>query len=539
MGIIQKLDEALISKIAAGEVLSRPASALRELIDNALDSRPSSIVARIEAGGIKLVQVEDDGCGIAKDDLPMAVERHATSKIHTFDDLFKLATLGFRGEALASISSVSRMEIVSRTDQADCAYKMFINEARIDRIEPAARTHGTTVSVRDIFHFVPARKEFLKSPVTEARHCESVFKTLCLANPGVGFKWVKDGKQQLNFPPQSALDRWKSLVKCPLGKNCQTFSDQAGGYEITGFCLPAPAMGDWCQASFVNGRFIKDRIFSHACKEALRSVFGTGNENSASFCIYLELPADQVDVNVHPEKKEVRFKQPQMVHQLVFAALKKAFAQIAPQNPAAEPHQPADFGCHAAFSREDDTLFAPSGNPSSSIPSSAEGLPDLRAHNGHRAVLQNNVLYALDSPQSSMALAAGAFLDLLDQGPAPEDHLIYPIAVPSDLAQRLLRKAKQLNYAGVSINNDPATGKSQIVTLPKAFPNPDAALLIQNLALWSSSPSSSSASLASILSLASPPYLSDSELHRAAFHPSIDLAIFTRKFLRLSDDEQT
>ena len=538
MGIIQKLDEALISKIAAGEVLSRPASALRELIDNALDSRPSCIVARIEAGGIKLVQVEDDGCGIAKDDLPMAVERHATSKIHTFDDLFKLATLGFRGEALASISSVSRMEIVSRIDQADCAYKMFINEACIDRIEPAARTHGTTVSVRDIFHFVPARKEFLKSPITEARHCESVFKSLCLANPSVGFKWIKDGKQQLNFPPQSALDRWKSLVKCPPGKNCLTFSDQAGGYEITGFCLPAPAMGDWCQASFVNGRFIKDRIFSHACKEALRSVFGTGNENSASFCIYLELPADQVDVNVHPEKKEVRFKHPQMVHQLVFAALKKAFEQIAPQSLTSDAAQSPGLG-QSAFSCEDESLFASPFCPSNPVPASSEGLPDLRAPDGHRAALQNNVLYALDSAQSFMALAAGNFLDLLDQGPAPEDRLIYPVALPPDLAQSLLRKAKQLNYAGVSIEIAPETGQSQIVALPKAFPNPDAAALIKNLALWSATPSAGSASLASMLSLASPPYLQDSELPRAAFHPSIDLAAFTRKILRLYDDDQT
>ncbi len=330
---IRDLPDELISQIAAGEVVERPASVVRELVDNALDAGATQITLRLSAGGVRLITVEDDGGGIPQEELPVALRRHATSKITNLDDLETVATMGFRGEALAAIASVSEMSLLSRPAQQASA---FLLDARSGELRPAARATGTTVEVKELFFSTPARRKFLKTDATELAHCIESVRRHALARPDVGFAIWHEGKLveqwRATFVPgqgdaQDALARRLSDV---LGEDFVTQSvavqHRVGPVTVTGRAgLPDAARSrpdhQYC---YVNGRFVRDKVLTHAARSAYEDVLH--GHKQPIYALYVEIDPARVDVNVHPTKIEVRFRDSREVHQAVRHAVENALA---------------------------------------------------------------------------------------------------------------------------------------------------------------------------------------------------------------------
>ena len=349
MAKIRLLPDLLISQIAAGEVVERPASALKEMVENSLDAGAGEIRVDLEEGGIKLIRIADDGQGIAPDDLGHALARHATSKIASLDDLESVASLGFRGEALASIASVARLSLVSRVAEAPHAWKIAAQDGTVTGVEPAALGRGTVIEVRDLFFNTPARRKFLKTPATEYGHCEEALRRAALARPEVGFELRHNGKAIWRLPRQTAGERAVALLGEDFEAAARTLDESAGGLRLSGLAgLPAYSRsGRDAQYLFVNGRFVRDKLLAHAVREAYRDILHY--DRHPAYVLYLELPPEQVDVNVHPAKTEVRFRQSQAVHQFVFHVLERALGRpvgpatavvAAPPSPAAVPPTP-------------------------------------------------------------------------------------------------------------------------------------------------------------------------------------------------------
>ena len=330
---IRDLPDELISQIAAGEVVERPASVVRELVDNALDAGATQITVRLLAGGVRLIAVEDDGLGIPPEELPVALRRHATSKITNLHDLETVATMGFRGEALAAISSVSEMALLSRPPTQASA---FLLDARSGELRPAARSQGTTVEVKELFFSTPTRRKFLKTDATELAHCIESVRRHALARPDVGFAIWHEGKLVEQWRatfvpgegnPQDALARRLSDV---LGEDFVTQSvavqHRVGPVTVTGRAgLPDAARSrpdhQYC---YVNGRFVRDKVLTHAARAAYEDVLH--GHKQPIYALYVEIDPARVDVNVHPTKIEVRFRDSREVHQAVRHAVENALA---------------------------------------------------------------------------------------------------------------------------------------------------------------------------------------------------------------------
>lgn len=324
---ISLLPDHLINQIAAGEVVERPANALKEIVENSLDAGATAIEVELQGGGIRLLRVRDNGVGIHADDLNLALSRHATSKISSLQDLERVASMGFRGEGLASIASVSRFSLTSRQKDASCAAQIRAEDGKLDAVSMAAHPLGTTVEVADLFFNTPARRKFLKSEQTEYAHCVSILEKLALAYPAVAFSLKRDGKTVFHYPVQSLEER----VRMVMGEAFMTASLPVEGavnqYTITGYLAkPTFIAGKQNKAfCFVNKRFVRDKVILHAVKQAYRDVLHQAL--TPSFVLFLELPPEWVDVNVHPTKTEVRFRDSQAVHQLIFHSLNKALAK--------------------------------------------------------------------------------------------------------------------------------------------------------------------------------------------------------------------
>jgi len=333
MSAIRVMPELLVSQIAAGEVVERPASVLKELLENSLDAGAAELQVTLDAGGVKRVQVDDDGGGIAQGELALALARHATSKIASLEDLESVGTLGFRGEALAAIAAVARVELVSRARGAARAWSVAAEggEARAPR--PAARAPGTTVAVADLYFNTPARRKFLRTEATEFGHCDEVFRRIALARPELAFTLRHNGRVSAHLKPQTLAARAADLLGADFAAASVPVDAQAGPLRLHGLAGTPQAARNRADAQyfFVNGRFVRDRLLAHAVREAYRDTLH--GERQPAFVLFLELDPRGVDVNVHPAKTEVRFRDARGMHQFVFHALARALAPSAADAP--------------------------------------------------------------------------------------------------------------------------------------------------------------------------------------------------------------
>ncbi|MGH8152862.1 MAG: DNA mismatch repair endonuclease MutL [Rhodanobacteraceae bacterium] len=329
MPSIQPLSPELINQIAAGEVIERPASVVKELAENSLDAGAHCIAIEVEQGGMRLIRVRDDGAGIAPGELALALAPHATSKIATFEDLTRVASMGFRGEALASIAAVSRTSILSR--RATDAHGSRVDAWNVRSPQPAVHPVGTTVEVRDLFHAVPARRKFLRSERTEFGHIDELVRALALARSGVEFRLVHNGKPVRMLRPASdaaaRLQRAGEVLGDAFAQNCLHIEHAAAGLRLSGWIgLPTASRAQADQQYFhVNGRLVRDRSVAHAVRQAYEDVLYHGRH--PAFVLFLEIDPAAVDVNVHPAKREVRFRDARLVHDFLFHALHDAVAQ--------------------------------------------------------------------------------------------------------------------------------------------------------------------------------------------------------------------
>lgn len=334
---IHSLPIQLVNQIAAGEVVERPSSVVKELVENCFDAGAGQVTIDIEQGGARLIKIRDDGCGIVKEDLPLALSRHATSKIATLQDLEQVASMGFRGEALPSISSVARLTLISRTADAQCAWCITADgsEQNFDP-QPDPHPQGTTVDVRDLFYNTPARRKFLKTEKTEFAHIETLIKRMALSRFDIGFTLIHNQKEILNLKPavtDSAQEqRIAGICGSAFIENSVKIDFAASGLQLTGWVgLPTFSRSQQdMQFFYVNGRLIRDKLVSHAVKQAYQDVLFHGRH--PVFVLYLTLDPTLVDVNAHPAKLEVRFREGRLVHDFLFTALHRSLADIRPEH---------------------------------------------------------------------------------------------------------------------------------------------------------------------------------------------------------------
>ena len=326
MPAIHLLPDLLINQIAAGEVIERPASALKELLENSLDAGASDIAVQLEGGGIKLLRVRDNGKGIARDDLPLALMRHATSKIASLDDLQRVASMGFRGEALASMAAVAQLSLSSSTALDAHGWKVEARDGQMSEPAPTSHAQGSTVELRELYFNTPARRKFLKSEATEFAHCEETFKRIALSRPDVAFSLQHNGRTVWQLPVQPPAERIAAILGEEFGHAAVSVERQTANLLLQGFAaLPAYSRSTRdAQYFFVNGRFVRDKVAGHALRQAYQDILH--HQRHPAFVLFLDLPPEQVDVNVHPAKSEVRFRESQGVHQFIFHTLQQALS---------------------------------------------------------------------------------------------------------------------------------------------------------------------------------------------------------------------
>jgi DNA mismatch repair protein MutL len=351
MSSIQLLPDLLINQIAAGEVIERPAAALKEMLENSLDAGATEITVQLEGGGVKLLRVRDNGSGIAPEELPYALMRHATSKIASLADLQRVASMGFRGEALASMAAVAQVTLTSRKTESPHAWQIQSGDGTQSEVIPAAHAQGTSVEIRELYFNTPARRKFLKSEATELAYCEETFKRIALSRPDVAFSlqhhnrimWQlptlpRSGDATLASISQASEASWEdnvdalpirieAILSNEFAQSAVPVSRKAAGLHLYGMAsLPAYSKASRdAQYFFVNGRFIRDKIVAHAIRQAYQDILH--HQRHPAFVLFLDMPPELVDVNVHPAKSEVRFRESQAIHQFVFHTLQQVLSK--------------------------------------------------------------------------------------------------------------------------------------------------------------------------------------------------------------------
>ena len=340
---IHRLDERVANQIAAGEVVERPSSIVKELIENSLDAHAQNILVQVEAGALRRIRVTDDGDGIEPDDMRLSVQRHATSKISSADDLVAVATMGFRGEALASIAAVSKLEIVSRTEESESGWSLRMEGGTEVSFEPVAGTRGTQVEVTDLFYNTPVRRKFLKRSRTEMGHVADCVRILAVANPHCAFTLMNDGRVVDKMDVEdSAFERVARVLGTGFADQCIEIDLQREDLRLRGWVgLPTLTRSSANrQYFFVNGRHVNDRLIAHGVKQGYRDVMFHGRH--PVFVLSLSMNARDVDVNVHPTKRDVRFRDARRVHDFIMSGLYHELSGVGTKNPATieiDPHQ--------------------------------------------------------------------------------------------------------------------------------------------------------------------------------------------------------
>ena len=424
---IARLPDHLISQIAAGEVVERPASVVKELLENAVDAGAREIVLRIDEGGLRRISVQDDGSGIVRDELPLALTRHATSKIRSLAELESVLTLGFRGEALAATASVSSLRITSRTEGDDTAWCI---DADLGEITPAAGTRGTLVEVLDLYGRTPARRKFLKTPATETAHALDAWRRVALAHPAIAWQVWVDGRSHERWP---AAD-WADRVSLALGEDTpvRRIEHDAGGLRLQGLAGVPTASRSRADRQFfyVNGRAVKDRVLTHAVRQAYADLLH--GDRHPAWCLFLWIDPAAVDVNVHPAKAEVRFRDGRSVHSFVYHAVQQALRAV-----AGAGHVPtaaeAPSGAFAPAARNASASPGQSGwNDQGRTPDSGELFTQNRpggVQDSHRPGFAANGVqdsqragFAAAGAQAPRAQTIAAWLDALR--PTPDTHTL-------------------------------------------------------------------------------------------------------------------
>jgi DNA mismatch repair protein MutL len=494
---IRLLPAAIVNRIAAGEVIERPAAAAKELAENALDAGASRVAVALAGGGIDRIEVADNGCGMDAADLAMAVQRHATSKLAD-DDLVRIRSLGFRGEALPSIGAAARLAIISRPQGAPHAHAIRVEGSEVSEVTPSAGPPGTRVVVRDLFFATPARRKFLRHPATEAEHAEMVLRRLALAAPGVAFRVQNEERTVFDLPGQDRAGRVSAVFGAEATAALIPIAAERGALRLAGF-VTAPSLtraSAAAQAFTVNGRPVADPVLRTAVRIAYRDVIAASRHPMAA--LWIDLPPDEVDVNVHPAKAELRFRDAGAVRALVIGALRRALAGAVGAVPAHRPaltltpSRPRDGGMRAVplpglAHPELALAAAPATRP---FP-----VPELRADHPLGAplgqvaetyivaVAADDALVLVDQHAAHERLTHEALHQQLLGGDVHAQPLLVPAVVelPTADAARLAARADELGRLGLHLELF-GPGAVLIRALPAALGAPDPAPLIRDLA---------------------------------------------------------
>ncbi|WP_037588231.1 DNA mismatch repair endonuclease MutL [Stenoxybacter acetivorans] len=429
MNHINLLPDHLVNQIAAGEVVERPANALKELLENSIDAGATQIDIALTGGGIKRLIIADNGSGIPADEIALALHRHATSKIHNLSELETVSSMGFRGEGLASIASVSRLTLTSRTADADIAASVYAEDGVLGETRAAVRAVGTTIEAAELFFNTPARRKFLKSEATEYAHCLNMTERLALSHPHIAFTLKHNDKTTLSLPVQTIAERVAALLGSDFQAASLSIDSKEAAIRLSGFISkPTFAQGKSNQQYlFVNRRFVRDKVLLHAVKQAYRDVLH--HAITPAFALFLEMPPADVDVNVHPAKTEVRFRQSQQIHQLVFHTLNKALADTNAANTASLSQAGAVLRQITANEAQNETALPTYNNSAESFSGSHRSTPV--PYQAARAPIQRGL--SLKESQAALNTYAELYREDAQKFDNPiEDN---PIENDSELAQ--------------------------------------------------------------------------------------------------------
>ncbi len=482
---VQVLTDQVADQIAAGEVVERPASVVKELVENALDAGARAVRVELEDGGKVLIRVSDDGSGMDREDARLALQRHATSKIRTAVDLIGVGTFGFRGEALPAIASVSRFELETADDDGDAATRLRVTGGKLEATEDTARQRGTTVTVRGLFYNTPARRKFLRATATETRAAVEAVTVLALTRPDVAFSVTNDGRVLLDCQPaQRLIDRVRALWGAELADTLLEVSHRAGPLEVSGLVQrPAQARPAGRKGYvFVRGRPIRDPFILRAAEAGYRSTIAPGDR--PSLLLFLDLPGDAVDVNVHPAKLEARFRDKFFVEKVVEEAVREALAPLEASASFAAPGQVSGVW----FQGQADPGSAPAGVPlelfrtDALTPDTRHQTPLLQLFNTYIVFPTDQAVTIVDQHSAHERVLYEDVMRQLGGDGAPAQRLLLPLTLDFEPAELDAIEAHRELLERIGYEIEPFSGRSIVVhTAPNPHPRFEAARCLQEL----------------------------------------------------------